>query len=90
MCVCVHWTHPPGVSLATGEVTSYHKCLESSDRTQEVCAMCWEDQAEGEVLYCALKNGLVQRFSCRERVFQAECDCTGGEGTFVGVGMQEK
>ncbi len=48
--------------------------------------MCWEHEAEGEVLYCGLKNGLVQRFSCQGRVFEAECDCTGGEGSFVGLG----
>lgn len=79
-----------GVSLSSHEVTNYHKCLERSDVTQEVCAMCWEHGDRGETLYCGLKNGLVQRFSCRERVFEAECDCTGGEGTFVGLEKHEK
>ena len=80
----------PGVTLANGEVTSYHHAsLEMADRSQEVCAMCWEHDGEGEGLYCGLKNGVVQRFGCRERVFEAECDCTGGEGTFVGLGKHE-
>ena len=52
--------------------------------------MCWEHEARGQVLYCALRSGLVQRFSCQERQFQAECDCTGGEGTFVGLGKQQE
>lgn len=73
--------------MSTHEVTSYyHNSLETADRTQEVCAMCWEHEAEGEVLYCGLRNGMVQRFNCQGRVFEAECDCTGGEGTFVGLG----
>ena len=71
-------------------VTSYHKSMETADRSQEVCAMCWEHGAEGEMLYCGLKNGLVQRFNCHERVFEAECDCTGGKGVFVGLGKHEE
>lgn len=80
-----------GVSLANGEVTNYHHAsLEVADRSQEVCAMCWEHSGKGEGLYCGLRNGVVQRFGCRERVFEAECDCTGGEGTFVGLGKHQE
>ena len=33
---------------------------------------------------------MVQCFNCKERVFTAECDCTGGEGSFVGLGKHEE
>ena len=52
--------------------------------------MCWEAGGEEEGLYCGLKSGVVQRFSCQERVFEAECDCTEGQGTFVGLGKHEE
>ena len=80
-----------GVSLGGHEVSSYHpSSLGKADRSQEVCALCWEHQSEGEWLYCALQSGVVQRFNCQERTFEAECDCTGGEGVFVGLGKHEE
>ena len=79
-----------GVSLPSGEITSYHKCLQTADKSQEVCAMCWEQAGVGQVLYCALRNGLVQRFDSEGRVFQAECDCSCGDGVFVGLGKQQE
>ena len=41
-------------------------------------------------LYAGLRNGKVQCFSCTEKVFTTECDCTGGEGTLVGLGKHEE
>ena len=51
--------------------------------------MCWEYRSK-ESLYCGLRNGMVQRFSCCDRIFTAECDCTGGNGEFVGLGKHEE
>lgn len=47
--------------------------------------MCWESGSKDQI-YLALRSGLVQCFSCIENRFTAECDCTGGDGTFVGIG----
>lgn len=41
-------------------------------------------------LYAGLRNGKVQCFSCTEKIFTTECDCTGGEGTLVGLGKHEE
>lgn len=78
------------MSLSSGDVTSYHKCMDTADKTQEVCVMCWEHEGQGEVLYCGLKNGLVQKFNCEERVFEEDSDCTGGDGVLVGLGKHEE
>ena len=47
--------------------------------------MCWEDGGKDKI-YVALRSGLVQCFSCAESRFTAECDCSGGDGAFVGIG----
>lgn len=65
--------------------------LSQADKSREVCAMCWE--VGGPVtntLYCALRNGRVQKFSCEERVFLAECDCSGDGGVFIGLGRHDR
>ena len=41
-------------------------------------------------LYAGLRSGKVLCFSCSERTFTASCDCTGGEGTLVGLGKNEE
>ena len=41
-------------------------------------------------LYAGLRSGKVLCFSCTERIFTASCDCTGGEGTLVGLGKHEE
>ncbi len=51
--------------------------------------MCWEGESR-DTLYCGRRDGIVQRFSCQDRLFSAECDCTGGEGQFVGLGKHEE
>ena len=65
--------------------------LSQSDKSQEVCAMCWESGPTPHgALYCGLRNCKVQRFGCEERVFLAECDCSGDGGTFVGLGRHDR
>jgi len=41
-------------------------------------------------LYAGLRNGKVQCFNCSEKIFTTECDCTGGEGTLVGLGKHKE
>lgn len=87
--------HTQGVSLAKGDVTNYYSAngaLEDADRSQAVCCMCWEHEYKEGLLYCGLRNGLVQQFGAQEGIYQAECDCTGGAeaGTFVGLGKHEE
>ena len=41
-------------------------------------------------LYAGLRSGKVLCFNCTERMFTAGCDCTGGEGTLVGLGKHEE
>ena len=66
--------------------------LEDTDKSLSVCAMCWEHECRDGVLYCGLRNGVVQQFSAKELLFQSECDCTGGpeEGMLVGLGKHEE
>lgn len=65
--------------------------LSQADKSREVCAMCWESGSDStHTLYCGLRNGRVQRFSCEERVFVAECDCSGDGGAFVGLGRHDR
>ena len=81
-----------GVSLLTGKSTSYlpgSMTLSDAERTREVCAMCWEHGSRS-TLYCGLRNGMVQRFSCSDRVFEAECDCSVDGGVFVGLGRHDR
>ena len=81
-----------GVCLSTGKSTSYlpgGATLSEADRTREVCAMCWEHGSES-LLYCGLRSGTVQRFSCREREFLAECDCSTDGGVFVGLRRHDR
>ena len=63
--------------------------LSQTDRTTEVCAMCWEHDST-HMLYCGLRNGNVQRFSCEGRVFEAECDCSSDGGVLVGLGRHDR
>lgn len=80
----------------SGKSTSYmpgSMTLSGADKSREVCAMCWEGGASAswtDTLYCALRNGRVQKFGCEERVFSAECDCSGNGGVFVGLGRHER
>ena len=85
---------PVGVSLSSCKSTSYIPgsiSLSEADKTREVCAMCWENGSRSTALYCGLRNGRVQRFSCRDRVFVAESDCSvKGGGVFVGLGRHDR
>ena len=76
---------------------SANRSLEEVDKSEEVCVMCWDpshlDNANNDpLLYCGLRNGLVQEFNVGTGLFQAECDCTGGldGGTLVGLGKHEE
>ena len=65
--------------------------LSQADKTREVCTMCWESGGSStDTLYCGLRNGRVQKFGCEERVFLAECDCTGDGGVFIGLGRHDR
>ena len=78
--------------MSTSKSTSYLPgcmTLSEADRMREVCAMCWEHGSES-LLYCGLRSGRVQQFSCRERVFVAECDCSTDGGVFVGLGRHDR
>ena len=84
-----------GVSFK-GEVTNFYSAnrrMEDADKSQSVSAMCWEHECREGMLYCALRNGVVQQFSAQERVFQSECDFTGGGpevGQMLGLGKHEE
>ncbi len=84
--------HPLGVCLPTGRATNYLPAsitLSQTDKRKEVTVMCWEDESH-DALYCGRRDGIVQKFSCQDRLFTAECDCTGGEGQFVGLGKHNE
>eukprot|EP00731_Ephydatia_muelleri_P028006 Em0019g879a len=77
-----------GVSLESKKCLNYlpgQLTLADMDKSREICAMCWEDGSKDQI-YMALRSGLVQCFSCVENRFTAECDCSGGDGAFVGIG----
>ncbi len=87
------FTLPSGVSLSSGKAENfYSKTLEEVHKSECVCALCWEHQCLDGLLYCGLRNGVVQQFDAKCGTFQAECDCTGGPemGTFVGIGKHEE
>ena len=65
--------------------------LSQTDKSREVCAMCWESgSGSTHMLYCGLRNGTVQKFSCEDRIFIAECDCSSDGGVFVGLGRHDR
>ncbi|XP_043931679.1 WD repeat-containing protein 74 [Protopterus annectens] len=76
-----------GVNLHKKQTTNYAE-LTTLSRDQEVCAMCWGDDQESEVLVGCL-NGTVKTFSTEKGKFTEFQDCSGGEGPFQGLAMYD-
>ncbi|XP_069501264.1 WD repeat-containing protein 74 [Ambystoma mexicanum] len=76
-----------GVNLHRKQATNYTE-LSNLTRDQEICAMCWGDEQESEVLL-GCRNGTVKVFSTEKGKFTEFRDCTGGEGPFRGLAIHD-
>ncbi|XP_029470689.1 WD repeat-containing protein 74 isoform X2 [Rhinatrema bivittatum] len=76
-----------GVNLHRKRATNYME-VSSLSRAQEVCAMCWGDELESEILL-GCRNGTVKVFSPEKGKFTEFRDCSGGNGPFRGLAVHE-
>lgn len=74
-----------GVNLHRKQATNYTE-VSSLSRDQEVCAMCWGDEQESEVLL-GCRNGTVKVFNNEKGKYTEFRDCAGGEGPFRGLAV---
>ena len=58
-------------------VKNFH-ALKKLDREQEITAMAWGEEGQGEIL-TGLRNGTVKVFSPAQKEFTASVDCASGE-----------
>ncbi|KAI1903629.1 hypothetical protein AGOR_G00029170 [Albula goreensis] len=77
-----------GVSLAKKQAFNFCE-MSSLSRDQEVCALCWGDAQESEVLVgCA--NGTVKTFSTEKGIFTESRQCGDGwQGKFTGLAVTD-
>nr|XP_005988851.2 PREDICTED: WD repeat-containing protein 74 isoform X2 [Latimeria chalumnae] len=76
-----------GVNLHKKQARNYTEISGLSKR-QEVCAMCWGDDLESEVLLGCL-DGTVRVFCMEKEKFTEFRDCSGGEGPFMGLAVYD-
>uniref|UniRef100_A0A8C8VHQ7 WD repeat-containing protein 74 n=1 Tax=Pelusios castaneus TaxID=367368 RepID=A0A8C8VHQ7_9SAUR len=76
-----------GVNLRRRQATNYLPAA-ALRRDQGVCAMCWGDLAESEILVGCLDRS-VKLFSAEKGKFTESRQCPGGEGPFCGLAVHD-
>ncbi|XP_050816825.1 WD repeat-containing protein 74 [Gopherus flavomarginatus] len=76
-----------GVNLRRRQATNY-VAASALRRDEGVCAMCWGDPSESEILIGCL-DGSVKLFSTEKGKFTESRQCLGGEGSFCGLAVHD-
>ncbi|KAL9953271.1 hypothetical protein ACROYT_G040664 [Oculina patagonica] len=72
-----------GIDLKKSSFTN-HGVATKVDRSHEICAMCWADDSENQILL-GLANGIIKTFDVTKNEFIAECSHAIGEGKLKGL-----
>ncbi|XP_074861842.1 WD repeat-containing protein 74 isoform X1 [Carettochelys insculpta] len=76
-----------GVNLRRRQATNY-VAASALRRDEAVCAMCWGDLSESEILVGCLDRS-VKLFSTEKGKFTESWQCLGGEGSFCGLAVHD-